>query len=127
MRRRPLGAVGLFIIVVFVAMAAFGPLLAPYDPTQPNLAQRLAPPSPAHPLGTDSVGMDILSRILYGARIDLGAALMVIVISGSIGILVGMASAWAGGWWDEVLMRVTDMFLAFPSLILAMAISAVLS
>ena len=126
-RRRPLGAVGLFIIVVFVAMAAFGPLFAPYDPTQPNLAQRLAPPSPAHPFGTDSVGMDILSRILYGARIDLGSALMVIVISGSIGTLIGMASAWAGGWWDEVLMRVTDMFLAFPSLILAMAISAVLS
>lgn len=126
-RRRPLGAVGLFIVVVFVAMAAIGPLVAPYNPTQPNLAVRLAPPSPAHPFGTDSVGMDILSRILYGARIDLGSALMVVVVSGSIGTLVGMASAWIGGWWDEALMRVTDMFLAFPSLILAMAISAVLS
>lgn len=126
-RRRPLGAVGLFIIVVFIAMAAIGPLLAPYNPTLPNLAERLAPPSPAHLFGTDSVGMDILSRILYGARIDFGSALMVVVIAGSIGTLVGMASAWAGGWWDEALMRVTDMFLAFPSLILAMAVSAVLS
>ena len=126
-RRRPLGSVGLFIVLVFVLLAVIGPMLAPYDPTLPNLAQRLAPPSPAHLFGTDSVGLDIFSRILYGARIDLGSALMVVAISGGVGTVVGMVSAWTGGWWDEALMRVTDMFLAFPSLILAMAISAVLS
>jgi peptide/nickel transport system permease protein len=126
-RQRPLGAVGFFIVLGYFLLAVIGPLLAPYNPTLPDLSQRLMAPSMQHLFGTDSVGLDVFSRILYGARIDMFSAVAVVVISGSFGTVVGMAAAWAGGWWDELLMRLTDMFLAFPGLILAMAIAAILS
>lgn len=126
-RQRPLGAVGFFIICGYIILALFGPVFAPYSPTVPHLSQRLMAPSVAHLFGTDSVGMDVFSRILYGARIDLFSSIVVVLISGSLGTVVGMSAAWAGGWWDEALMRITDMFLAFPGLILAMAIAAILS
>ncbi|MDI3317254.1 MAG: ABC transporter permease [Bacillota bacterium] len=112
------------MVYVFLALAAG--VLAPYGPTEQDLAVRLAPPGPAHLLGTDSLGRDILSRILFGARIDLVIAVTVVAATALVGSAVGLLAGYAGGWVDEVLMRVTDMFLAFPSLILAMAIAAVL-
>lgn len=117
---------GLAIVAFFALMAAIGPAVAPYSPTEPDLGAILVPPGGAHPLGTDDTGMDILSRVLYGARIDLLSAVGIVLLSGVVGTAVGMAAGWSGGLVDELLMRLTDMFLAFPSLILAMAIAAVL-
>jgi len=117
---------GLIIVALFLVVALVAPRLAPYNPTLTDLAQRLKPPSPLHLFGTDGVGEDVLSRVIYGARIDMTSALLVVAVAGGFGTAVGMVAGWFGGWWDEVLMRITDVFLAFPGLILAMAISAVL-
>ena len=118
---------GLAIILFFIVLAVFAPLLTHWNPTATDLGIRLLPPSPKHWLGTDDLGMDVFSRIVYGARIDLESSLIVVLSAGTIGTLMGLFAGWLGGWWDEILMRITDMFLAFPSLILAMAISAILT
>jgi peptide/nickel transport system permease protein len=118
---------GSAIILFFIVLAIIAPFLTHYSPTATNLALRLLPPSPQHWLGTDDVGMDVFTRIAYGARVDLESSLIVVLSGGTIGTLLGLTAGWLGGWWDEILMRITDMFLAFPSLILAMAISAVLT
>lgn len=126
LRKSPTGLFGLAMIVIFLLVAAFAPHLVLHNPTQPHLGQRLLPPSQAHPFGTDDVGMDVYSRVIYAARIDFLAVLLVVGLAGGFGTGLGMLAAWLGGAWDETLMRITDVFLAFPSLILAMAISAVL-
>lgn len=126
-RRNPLFISGFVIIALFVPLAVFAPLIAPYSPTAVDLTQRLLPPSIHHLFGTDDVGSDVFSRVVFGARIDLLSSFVVVLSAGLTGSLFGMLAGWLGGWWDELLMRVTDMFLAFPSLILAMAISAVLT
>ncbi len=126
LRKNPLGIIGLATVIFFILVALLAPQLAPYNPTLVHLSDRLLPPSRAHPFGTDGVGLDVFSRVIWGARIDLTSAVLVVVVAGSVGTAVGMSAGWFGGWWDEVLMRVTDVFLAFPGLILAMAISAVL-
>ncbi|HET9015133.1 MAG TPA: ABC transporter permease [Thermomicrobiaceae bacterium] len=126
-RHQPLALAGAAIVLVFVVVAAFAPLLAPENPTLIRLSQRLLPPTLAHPFGLDELGRDVLSRVIYGARIDFVSVLLVIAVAGTLGTAVGMAAAWFGHWWDETLMRITDIFLAFPALILAMAISAVLT
>jgi peptide/nickel transport system permease protein len=126
LRKSPTAMAGVAIVAFFTLVALLAPRLAPYNPTAAHLSLRLLPPSAAHPFGTDGVGIDVLSRVIYGSRIDMASALLVVVVAGSVGTAVGMAAGWFGGWWDEVLMRVTDIFLAFPGLILAMAISAVL-
>ncbi len=118
---------GVSILVLFVLLAIFAPELTHYNPTLTNLNLRLLPPSVHHLLGTDDLGMDVFARIVYGARVDLMSSLIVVLTGGTIGTLFGLVAGWLGGWWDEVLMRITDIFLAFPSLILAMAISAVLT
>lgn len=125
-RKSPIAVAGLVIVVIFVLMAIFGPMLAPKSPTETDLGALLLPPGPGHWLGTDDTGMDILSRVLYGARIDLVSALVIVCVAGVFGTLVGAAAGWSSRLTDDILMRVTDMFLAFPSLILAMAIAAVL-
>jgi len=125
--RSPMAVSGATILLFFVLLAIFAPELSRWSPTTPNLALRLLPPSPRHLLGTDDLGMDVFSRIVWGARIDLLSSLIVVGAGGTIGTLFGLLAGWLGGWWDEVLMRVTDIFLAFPALILAMAISAVLT
>ena len=117
---------GLIVIISFILLAFFAPILAPYSPTKINLEEKLSPPSLKHPLGTDELGRDILSRIIWGSRIDLYVGFISISIASLIGSLVGLTSGYAGGWIDEVLMRVTDVFLSFPALILAMAIAATL-
>lgn len=127
MRRNPLAMVGLAIVAVLLVMAAFAPWLAPHDPIAQNLSNRLLPPfSPGHLLGTDDFGRDILSRILYGSRITLLIIGLVAVTAPVFGLLVGTVAGYFGGWTDEILMRITDIFLAFPKLILALALVAVL-
>ncbi len=125
-RRNKLAIVGTVIIVLFLLIAALAPLLAPYSPSAQNLPNKLQAPSWEHPFGTDDFGRDILSRVLYGSRIALQIVFIVTLISGILGVIIGITAGYYGGVIDEVLMRLTDMFLAFPRLILAMAIAAML-
>ncbi|MEJ5228987.1 MAG: nickel transporter permease [Pseudothermotoga sp.] len=125
-KRTKLAMVGTFIVLGFILLAIFAPLLSPYDPIKTNLPERLRPPSREHLFGTDQFGRDILSRVIYGARIEVWIIFLVTVISGAIGIAVGITAGYFGGLIDEILMRITDIFLAFPRLILAMALSAML-
>ena len=125
--RNPLALLGLGIVCTLVLMAAAAPLLATYDPIAQNLADRLLPPgSPGHWLGTDEFGRDIWSRLVYGARITLYIVLLVTLTAPVFGLLIGTVAGYYGGWVDRVLMRLTDIFLAFPRLILALAFVAAL-
>jgi len=117
---------GGLIVAVFIFIALLGPFLASQNPLAQDLGQRLIAPSPAHLFGTDSLGRDVFTRVTYGARISVVAGAAVVTGATIFGLATGMLAGWNGGWWDETLMRITDMFLAFPSLILAMAISAIL-
>ncbi len=125
-RRNPLAMVGLLTILLLAALSLLAPVLAPYDPGLQNLAHRLARPSVEHRLGTDELGRDILSRLLFGGRITLGMVVAVVLLVAPVGLLVGCVAGYAGGVWDRLLMRVTDIFLAFPRLILALAFVAAL-
>ncbi|MGD8243424.1 MAG: ABC transporter permease [Desulfobacterales bacterium] len=116
-----LAVVGLGIIVLLVAAAALAPILAPYAPNAPELTQRLQAPGSAHWLGTDELGRDILSRIIFGARLTLYVVALVAIIAAPVGLLIGTIAGYAGGFVDTLLMRITDIFLAFPKLILALA------
>jgi peptide/nickel transport system permease protein len=122
----PLNIVALALIALFAACALLAQVLAPYDPLVQDLGARLRPPSPEHWLGTDSLGRDIASRILYGARISLIIGVVVVTAAGLVGTAIGLVAGYAGGLVDEVLMRLTEVFLAFPALILAMAIAGAL-
>ncbi len=125
--RNRLAMVGLGIVVALVLIAALAPWLAPYSPTVGDLGNdRLLPPSAAHWFGSDDQGRDILSRLMHGSRITLYVVTLVAVLAAPIGLLVGTVAGYAGGWVDTVLMRVTDIFLAFPRLILALAFVAAL-
>ncbi len=125
--RNPLALLGLGIVVALVVMAAAAPLLATHDPYAQNLAERLMPPlSPGHWLGTDEFGRDIWSRLVYGARITLWIVLLVTVTAPVFGLVIGTVAGYYGGWVDRILSRLTDIFLAFPRLILALAFVAAL-
>lgn len=124
--RNRLALMGLAIVVLLLVVALLAGVLAPYPPTVGELADRLQPPSAAHWLGTDDQGRDIASRLMHGSRITLFIVVLVAVLAAPIGLLVGTAAGYAGGWLDAVLMRVTDIFLAFPKLILALALVAAL-
>ena len=127
LRRNPLAMLGLFIIVVLCLLAAFAPFFATHDPYVQNLSQRLLPPgTPGHWLGTDDFGRDIWSRIVHGARITLYIVALVALTAPLIGLIIGTVAGYFGGIVDTVLMRITDIFLAFPRLILALALVAVL-
>ncbi|MGI4945398.1 MAG: ABC transporter permease [Janthinobacterium lividum] len=125
-RRNPLAMIGLLVALALVLLSLLAPLLAPYDPGTQDLAHRLARPSAAHRLGTDELGRDIYSRLLYGGRITLGMVVAVVLLVAPLGLLVGCVAGYAGGIWDRLLMRVTDVFLAFPRLVLALAFVAAL-
>jgi len=125
-RRSCLTMIGAVRIVIFLLLAACAPLIAPYDPIEQNLSIKLQSPSWQHLFGTDQFGRDIFSRVISGSRTALWIIFLVSVISGSIGIIIGVTAGYFGGIVDEVLMRITDMFLAFPSLVLAMAFAAML-
>ncbi len=117
---------GLALTSFLLAAAALGPWLAPHDPLLQDLGTRLTGPDAAHWLGRDSLGRDLLSRILVGARVSLAVGLVVVAVSATLGTLIGAAVGLAGGWVDEVAMRIVDVLLAFPGILLAIAISAVL-
>lgn len=125
-RRNPLAMLGLLVAGVLVLAAVFAPLLATHDPGVQDLGQRLRAPSAAHWLGTDELGRDVYSRLLYGGRITLGIVIAVVLLVAPVGLAVGCVAGYAGGVWDRVLMRVTDVFLAFPRLVLALAFVAAL-
>jgi peptide/nickel transport system permease protein len=125
-RANPLALLGLGIVVVLLLVAAFAPVIATHDPIAQNLVNRLQPMSSSHWLGTDSLGRDIFSRIVHGARITLFIVLLVVVTVGPMGLLIGATAGYFGGWVDTILMRMTDVFLAFPRLILALAFVAAL-
>ena len=122
----PMATFGGAIVVVAATIALAAPLLAPYAPYAQDLAQRLEAPGGAHWLGTDELGRDILSRLIYGARVTLGIVALVSVVTAPVGLLVGCVAGYFGGWVEAVLMRVTDIFLALPRLILALAFVAAL-
>ena len=129
--RHPLAVAGLIIVAALLLLAIVAPWLGVFgltswDPYRPDLAQRLLPPSATHWLGTDSMGRDAFIRLAYGARITLTIVLLVSVIAGPIGLAVGMAAGYAGGVIDGLLMRITDIFMAFPRLLLALAVAAAL-
>jgi peptide/nickel transport system permease protein len=126
-KRNRLAMAGLIIVAILLLVAAFAPWIAPHDPFVQNLGNRLKPPgTPGYWLGTDDFGRDILSRIIYGSRITLYIIALVAVTAPVLGLLIGTVAGYFGGWVDAVLMRLTDIFLAFPRLILALALVAVL-
>ena len=110
--------IAVVVLVGFVLVAIFAPLLAPYDPAQTDLSDTLAPPSPAHWLGTTSAGQDTYSRLLYGARTSLVGPLAVVIFSTVLGIVLGLVAGWRGGWADQVISRALDVMFAFPGLLL---------
>ena len=124
--RNPLGMLGLAILGLLLLAAIFAPLLATHDPYLPELTRRLLPPSPENWLGTDELGRDIYTRILYGARLTLLIVGLVVATSAPIGLIIGAVAGTSGGWVDAVFMRITDVFLAVPKLLLALAFVAAL-
>jgi peptide/nickel transport system permease protein len=118
--------IGTGIIIGLLLVAASAPLLATHSPTEQILGNRLLPPSAQHLFGTDSLGRDIYSRVVYGARVTLTIAVLVAAISTPLGVVIGISAGYLGGIVDEVLMRFADVFLAFPRLILAIAFAAAL-
>ena len=125
-RRNRLAMTGLFTVIVLVLASLAAPILAPYDPALQDLPGRLAPPSAEHWLGADELGRDLLSRLLYGGRITLGMVMAVVALVAPVGLAVGCVAGYLGGMADRVMMRLTDIFLAFPRLILALAFVAAL-
>jgi peptide/nickel transport system permease protein len=125
-RSNRLALAGVVVLLLLALGAGFAPWLSPYSPTQADFTALQHPPSSKHPLGTDELGRDILSRILYGARVSLVAGLVSVSIALVLGGVIGLVAGFYGGWLDDLLMRLTDAMLAFPFLVLAIALAAVL-
>lgn len=124
--RNPLAVAGFIVVALLMLVALLAPVLAPGSPFEQDLTGRLQPPSAAAWFGTDELGRDLYTRIVHGSRLTLYIVVLVAVIVAPVGLLVGTAAGYLGGWIDQVLMRVTDIFLAFPRLILALAFAAAL-
>ncbi|RDJ22400.1 ABC transporter permease subunit [Bosea caraganae] len=125
-RRRHTALLAAALIVLIVLAAVFAPYIAPYDPAAADYDALLQPPSAAHLAGTDSYGRDILSRIIWGGRVSLAVGLISALAGGLIGTIMGLVSGWSGGWVDALLMRLCDVLFAFPGLLLAIAVVALL-
>jgi peptide/nickel transport system permease protein len=125
-RRHRLAVASLVVLALLLAGAAFPGLIAPHDPLAMEMGDRLLPPSLAHPFGTDDFGRDILSRVIYGARISLEVGIIAVGIAATSGIVLGLLSGYFGGWVDNVIMRVMDVIFAFPAILLAISIMALL-
>ncbi len=128
-RRLPLnrsGALGLIVVVLVVGAAALAPVITPYGPADSDLVKTLQSPSRAHWMGTDQLGRDLFTRILYGARVSLAIGLVTVGVSGVIGLFVGLISGYLGGLTDAVLMRLVDVQLSFPFILLALVVNAIL-
>jgi ABC-type dipeptide/oligopeptide/nickel transport system permease subunit len=121
-----LAYIGLYILVIMAVISVIGPYIAPRDPYEFDLSKARLPPSLEHPLGTDELGRDILSRILVGARYTFGLSVLSVIAGASIGTLLGLISGYRGGLWDTVIQRVNDILLAFPTILLAIALVAFL-
>lgn len=122
----PLIVLGLTVVLLWIVIAIFAPVLAPYGPLQQDILHRQEGPEASHLFGTDDLGRDVLSRVLYGAQISLPLGAVLVLIAGVLGTLLGTIAGYAGGVLDEVLMRLTDLIFAFPTIILAMAVAAAL-
>jgi peptide/nickel transport system permease protein len=125
-RRNPLMVFGIAVVLVWIAISVLASLIAPYAPLAQDVNRRLQPPSAEHLFGTDELGRDIFTRVLYGGRITMPAGAAVIVVGALIGTLVGAVAGYLGGLADEALMRITELFMSFPTIILAMAVTAAL-
>jgi peptide/nickel transport system permease protein len=125
-RRNPMGVVGFIFILSIIVMAIFADQLTAYKPNEFNIKDRLQPPSIEHPFGTDTFGRDLFTRVIYGSRISLMVAGVVLTAAVMIGMFLGSIAGYLGGGIDETVMRTTDMFFAFPPLILAMVVNAAL-
>ena len=123
--RQPLGLIGGSLLVAVVLMAALAPVIAPYNPLA-QVARRLLAPSADHWFGTDQLGRDVLSRVIYGARISVPYSLQLVLMASVIGTVAGAAAGYFGGWIDGLVMRAADLVMAFPDIILAMAVVAAL-
>lgn len=124
--RNPTVIIGVVVVIFWVMVALLAPTIAPYDPLAQNVVDRLGAPDEIYRMGTDELGRDILTRVMYGGRITIPAAVAVIIIDGIFGTLLGALAGYLGGFWDELLMRITELFMAFPTIILAMAVTAAL-
>lgn len=125
-RGHPLGLLGLAIVLLLVFAAAAAPLVTHFDPLAQDMTRRLAPPSATYWFGTDEFGRDVYSRLVYGARTTIYVAVLAAVLVAPLGLFVGTCAGYLGGWVDEMLMRITDIFLSFPGLVLALAFAAAL-
>ena len=124
--RNPLGRVGVVILTIVVFVGVMAPVLAPYDPVAQAIGDELRPPSTSHLLGTDELGRDILSRIIYGARISLLVGIVAVGLGAAIGISSGLFAGYVGGWIETLIFRLWDTLMAFPGVLLAIAVSAIL-
>lgn len=126
LRRYGLPAVGAAIILAWTLLAILAPWISPHDPNFVDVTFRLRPPSAANWMGTDALGRDVATRVIYGARVSLSVGMIVVLLGGLFGTLLGAMAAYARGWAEEALMRITDLVFCFPPIILAMAIAAAL-
>ena len=125
LRRRPLAVAGLVVASLFVLMALFAPLIAPYDPAATNFSAVLQGPSAAHIMGTDDLGRDVFSRVVFGARASLEAGVLATLLALVVAVPLGLMAGYYRGWWDPVISRVSDVMLAFPFLIVAVGMAAI--
>lgn len=125
LRRNPLAMAGIIVLVIWLLIALVAPVIAPYQPNQQDIINRLQSPNRAHLFGSDDLGRDIFSRVLYGARVSIPAAFFTVLVTVVIGVTLGAFAGYVGGAVESVIMRAADVVLAFPSIILAMAIAAV--
>lgn len=121
--QQPVALIGAGVVVAWLALAVLAPWIAPYSPLAQHFTL-LQPPSAKHLFGTDELGRDVLSRVIYGARISIPVSLLVVCLAVIIGTLLGLAAGYFGGWVDELIMRGTDLFFAFPAILLAMVVTA---
>ncbi|MEJ2288952.1 MAG: ABC transporter permease [Deinococcales bacterium] len=124
--RHPLVVTGSIIVLALALVAVLGRWLAPFDPTAMNFSARFAPPSLTHPFGTDDFGRDVFSRVLFGAAVSFKVAFIAVGISGTVGVVLGLMAGFLGRWIDEVVMRVMDVLFAFPAVLLAITVMAIL-
>jgi peptide/nickel transport system permease protein len=124
--RHKLIVTGSLIIILLAVIALFGSYIAPYDPEAMNFAAVFAPPSLTHPFGTDEFGRDVFSRVLYGAAVSFRVAIVAVGISGVVGVVLGALAGFYGRWLDEVIMRIMDILFAFPAVLLAITVMAIL-
>jgi peptide/nickel transport system permease protein len=126
LRRHPRVAIGGVLLFILLFAAIFAPLLTPYDPIAVDASHGLEAPSLAHPFGTDDLGRDVLSRVIYGARVSLSVGVISVTIGLVVGVSLGLLAGYLGGAWDLLIMRAIDALLAFPALVLAISITAAL-